>query len=372
MLSIRGKNRKTTKGTGLSKTGLGTRNIGTKKQDSSKAAIEPNCIQASKYESNKLINNDSINSEIRENNIMNLNSFPVINKNGNNKISNRLQGSLFRKINEFLYTSDSEKAFSEYMKDNNMFENYHKGYEIQKKSWPVDPLDSIINYISKNKHLRIIGDFGCGTGKIGQTFGHIKGYKVYSFDLNCPKEISEKYNITICNMKNIPLSGKVLDLAVFCLSLMGTDWPLFIKEACRTLKDNGILIIAEVSSRIEDSKSFALNLQKQLNLELIQDPINLTNYFTQFIFKKKPFPIYQPSNFPNHLQSPTFKNFSKKNKYYFSNLKYKYGLRLRWIYRISKNFKSLKLANMSNHDLYCGNQFYIDHNLLKPCVYKKR
>ncbi|KAH8581524.1 Rrp8p like methyltransferase involved in rRNA processing [Cryptosporidium sp. chipmunk genotype I] len=369
MLNIRSKGTKPIKGTGLSN----PKSIGIKKQDALEIVVQPSNIHASNCGSKKTIHNEGKSSKIKTNNQLTANTCPLLIENsGNNIVSTRLQGSLFRKINEFLYTSNSEKAFSEYIKDGNMFENYHKGYEIQKKSWPLDPLDVIISYISKNKHLKIIGDFGCGTAKIGQTFGHIKGYKVYSFDLNCPKEISEKYNITICNMKNIPLSYKVLDLAVFCLSLMGTDWPLFIKEACRALKDGGILIIAEVSSRIEDSQSFVSSLQKQLHLELVQDPTNLTNYFTLFIFRKKLPSANQPTSLPTYIQNLAFSRFSRKNRHYFSSLKYKYGLKLYWIHRVSRNLKSLKLANLPLPNFYHGNKFYIDPKLLKPCMYKKR
>ena len=36
------------------------------------------------------------------------------------------------------------------------------------------------------------------------------------------------------------------DAAVFCLSLMGTDYPAFLKEAYRVLSPGGQLWIAEV------------------------------------------------------------------------------------------------------------------------------
>jgi ubiquinone/menaquinone biosynthesis C-methylase UbiE len=40
-----------------------------------------------------------------------------------------------------------------------------------------------------------------------------------------------------------------LDVAVFCLALMGTDYPSFLEEASRVLKLQGILWIAEVCLR---------------------------------------------------------------------------------------------------------------------------
>ena len=40
-----------------------------------------------------------------------------------------------------------------------------------------------------------------------------------------------------------------MDMAVFCLALMGTDYPAFLEEARRVLKPSGMLWIAEVRSR---------------------------------------------------------------------------------------------------------------------------
>lgn len=42
-----------------------------------------------------------------------------------------------------------------------------------------------------------------------------------------------------------------MDVAVFCLALMGTDYPSFLREAQRVLRAGGILWIAEVSSRFQ-------------------------------------------------------------------------------------------------------------------------
>lgn len=55
--------------------------------------------------------------------------------------------------------------------------------------------------------------------------------KVHSFDLVAANE-----RVTACNISRVPLPNASLDVAIFCLSLMGVDFIKFIQEAHRTLK----------------------------------------------------------------------------------------------------------------------------------------
>lgn len=68
--------------------------------------------------------------------------------------------------------------------------------------------------------------------------------EVHSFDLAATAP-----SVVACNMSAVPLSSASVDAAVFCLSLMGTDYGSFLEEAARILKPAGWLWIAEVQSR---------------------------------------------------------------------------------------------------------------------------
>lgn len=59
---------------------------------------------------------------------------------------------------------------------------------------------------------------------------------VHSFDL-----VSKEDFITACDIASVPLADKSLDIAVYCLALMGTNWSEFIVESNRCLKLNGQL-----------------------------------------------------------------------------------------------------------------------------------
>lgn len=104
----------------------------------------------------------------------------------------------------------------------------------------------------------MVADFGCGDCKIARSVKN----KVHSFDLAAACEL-----VTVCDMANVSVSrfcvlirvtvcvivGKIkckmhivcvqvplrdasVDIAVFCLSLMGTNLADFLAEANRVLK----------------------------------------------------------------------------------------------------------------------------------------
>lgn len=73
----------------------------------------------------------------------------------------------------------------------------------------------------------IIADLGCGEAKLAQSVKN----QVHSFDFVAVTDL-----VTQCDMKNVPLEDNSCDMAVFCLSLMGTNVIDFICEAHRILK----------------------------------------------------------------------------------------------------------------------------------------
>mmetsp|Transcript_27202 Transcript_27202/g.105931 ORF Transcript_27202/g.105931 Transcript_27202/m.105931 type:complete len:289 (+) Transcript_27202:35-901(+) len=177
----------------------------------------------------------------------------------------RLESGTFRQINERLYSVTGKDAFSFMEADPKQFSIYHSGYREQVKKWPRNPLDDIIRMVKKqpssymvretplssgesisrkvfDQHVltRQVADFGCGEARLAREVKQ----RVHSFDLVAINE-----NVTACNMKHTPLQSDSVDIAVFCLSLMGTDYPDFLTEARRILKPSGKLFIAEVLSR---------------------------------------------------------------------------------------------------------------------------
>ena len=174
---------------------------------------------------------------------------------------------------------------------------YHEGYRRQVRSWPVNPLESAAKWITarheewkkrqqrdthtsvkttaasnestgvkkrrqkrgggkrgnddkdkeavnERKEAFVVADFGCGEAELASRLGTIPSCTFHSFDL-----VKANAHVTRCSMTNVPLEAESVDAAVFCLSLMGTDYGDALLEARRVLCDGGGLFVAEVRSR---------------------------------------------------------------------------------------------------------------------------
>lgn len=192
-----------------------------------------------------------------------------------NKLQSELLGGRFRFINEQLYTMNSTKAEGLFRTDAAAFVAYHAGYRQQVEKWPANPLTRIIKTIKRLPKTTIIGDFGCGEGKLAESLPN----KVYSMDL-----VSTRDDIIACNITKTPLEPKSLDVAVYCLSLMGTNLNDYLLEANRVLKLHGSVYIAEIQSRFEEVREF-VRFMTACGFDLIKKDVAV-NYFYFFHFRK--------------------------------------------------------------------------------------
>lgn len=196
----------------------------------------------------------------------------------------KLVSARFRHLNQTLYTAPSKDAQQLFDQDPAMFEDYHAGFRQQVSVWPENPVDKFLIEIrrrGKMKHgkaahdkkrkpnaqqptaglsdtdaalprtdgISVIADLGCGDARLGRTLtdsGDTKSLrlKMHSFDLHSPSPFVTKADISA-----LPLPDKSVDVAIFCLALMGTNWISFIEEAHRILRWKGELWVAEIKSR---------------------------------------------------------------------------------------------------------------------------
>ena len=169
------------------------------------------------------------------------------------KMRAKLSGGHFRMLNEQLYTTKGDEALRLVQQNPGVFDAYHEGFREQVKKWPKNPVHKCFEWLQHKPYDTVIADFGCGDAELAKLIGTSKK-KVYSLDLETP---SHAPFVIACNMAKTPLESNSVDVAVFSLSLMGTDYYRFIEEASRVLKVRGILWIAEVKSRFDGKNGAA-------------------------------------------------------------------------------------------------------------------
>ena len=123
-------------------------------------------------------------------------------------------------------------------------------------------MDIAIKWLAGLPSSNLVADFGCGDARLMKTVNQVGGVrcvspafhssvlvslselfripvvfndififhsqKVHSFDL-----VASAPGVVACNMADVPLGDASVDVAVFSLALMGTDYGSFIVEAHR-------------------------------------------------------------------------------------------------------------------------------------------
>ncbi|ORY82634.1 methyltransferase-domain-containing protein [Protomyces lactucae-debilis] len=182
------------------------------------------------------------------------------------KMASKLSGARFRWINEKLYTSTGADALALISEQPDMFEAYHAGFREQVKDWPSNPVDVYkgrLEALLNEGKRHVVADLGCGEAKISERIRQLdpkgKVVQVRSFDL-----LAANDRIEACDIAHLPLKNGTVDIAIFCLALMGTDFVRFLQEAHRVLKPGGQLWVAEIKSRFNDrdGKAFIETLSK--------------------------------------------------------------------------------------------------------------
>ncbi|WEW59565.1 25S rRNA (adenine645-N1)-methyltransferase [Emydomyces testavorans] len=188
----------------------------------------------------------------------------------------KLVSARFRHLNETLYTTPSIQALELFTANPELFAEYHAGFSRQvKESWPSNPVDDYIRSVKirglarspakrreKPDHaanptplprrpsgLCTIADLGCGDAQFAHALAHLSKkmkLKILSYDLHEGDPL-----ITKADISSLPLQDGTVDITIFCLSLMGTNWVSFVEEAWRVLRGDGKgeCWVSEVKSR---------------------------------------------------------------------------------------------------------------------------
>ncbi|RMD40805.1 hypothetical protein DV735_g4333, partial [Chaetothyriales sp. CBS 134920] len=160
------------------------------------------------------------------------------------KFAAKLTSARFRHLNEQLYTTRSAESLQLFKSQPALFTDYHLGFTQQTQSWPVNPVNLFITALQTRQDLPRHAPLARALAYANT--GKKLGLRIHSFDLHSVNE-----HVTVADMADLPLRDGEADIAIFCLSLMGTNWLDFVEECWRILRGDGKgeVWVAEVKSR---------------------------------------------------------------------------------------------------------------------------
>ena len=159
-------------------------------------------------------------------------------------------------MNKSWSTSRSENTFKRLKNNQKEWFYYHDMYKKRREDWDEIPYIEIAQKI-KERPEWIVADMGCGENLLSKEVTN----KVHAFDY-----VAIDKDVTACDMSSIPLRDNEIDAIVFSLSLMGSNYLDYIKEASRVVKLYGNIFICEPKKKVEK------------RLEVLKKEINSTGF----------------------------------------------------------------------------------------------
>lgn len=214
----------------------------------------------------------------------------------------KLISARFRHLNQTLYTTPSTQSSTLFTGSPSSYTSYHAGFRAQVAVWPQNPIDTFIADIKarsqvgskgellgsqkkrwreqrrgkisepakkseenkeegnskvdalprSNRRVCTIADLGCGDATLAASLAKLcKPFSlhIHSFDL-AKGDGPNTHLITVADIcGTVPLEDNSVDVAIFCLSLMGTNWVDSVQEAARIVRPGGEVWVAEIRSR---------------------------------------------------------------------------------------------------------------------------
>ncbi len=158
----------------------------------------------------------------------------------------------FSKMNNRWYASASDSTHARLASNPEEWAHYHTMYRQLREAWPVVPYKEEIRWLSEREGL-VVGDFGCGEALVAAAVSD--RHQVHSFD-----HVAINDSVVACDIAHVPLENGALDVAIFCLSLMGANLTDYVREGHRCLRLDGRLHIWEPASYFDDVSKFCSQL----------------------------------------------------------------------------------------------------------------
>jgi ribosomal RNA-processing protein 8 len=202
----------------------------------------------------------------------------------------KLLSSRFRHLNQTLYTTPSTHASHLFTTTPSAYTAYHAGFRSQVAIWPQNPVEGFIADLQARGKIRLgaqkaafraekrgtkkknkkgaeepgealprtsgtchIADLGCGDAQLvaalqpSSSPKHLN-LRIRSFDL-AKGDGPHRELVTVADSCKLPLRDGDVDVAICCLSLMGTNWVDVVDEVGRVVRGGGEVWVAEIRSR---------------------------------------------------------------------------------------------------------------------------
>ena len=218
------------------------------------------------------------------------------------RMAAKLTSARFRHLNQTLYTSPSDQAMRLFTDSPQNYTSYHAGFRAQIAVWPQNPVDGFIEDIKARSRVSVpsqkklwreqkkgtkpkgsdgdttagtttvkagqkpdplprsrngictIVDLGCGDATLAGSLSPSAkslSLKLLSFDL-AKGDTPNAHLVTVADISNLSAAGVrdgTVDIAICCLSLMGTNWVDVVGECARIVRGGGEVWVAEIKSR---------------------------------------------------------------------------------------------------------------------------
>ena len=222
------------------------------------------------------------------------------------RMAAKLTSARFRHLNQTLYTSPSDQAMRLFADSPRNYTSYHAGFRAQVAVWPQNPVEGFIEDVKARSRVSVpsqkklwreqnkgkmkkqegsngdataagaatiraggdradplprsrngicaIVDLGCGDATLAGSLSPSAkslGLRLLSFDL-AKGDTPNAHLITVADISNLSAAGvrdATVDIAICCLSLMGTNWVDVVDECARIVRGGGEVWVAEIKSR---------------------------------------------------------------------------------------------------------------------------
>ncbi|KAL9137451.1 MAG: hypothetical protein Q9175_001340 [Cornicularia normoerica] len=218
------------------------------------------------------------------------------------RMAAKLTSARFRYLNQTLYTSPSDQAMRLFADSPQNYTSYHAGFRAQVAVWPQNPVEGFIEDIEARSRVSVpsqkklwreqkkgkkpkgsdgeatagestiqggekldplprsrngictIVDLGCGDATLAGSLSPSAkslSLKLLSFDL-AKGDTPNAHLITVADISNLSAAGVkdgTVDIAICCLSLMGTNWVDVVGDCARIVRGGGEVWVAEIKSR---------------------------------------------------------------------------------------------------------------------------